>query len=92
MVNALPLVDKRYDLSCFLGVFWRIIRQSIRVHVQCFSCQVFFRGVEGSNEVWTSKTLLGVSPQDFVEHGGRVISADKQPEILHVPLVATNYL
>ena len=30
--------------------------------------------------------------QDFVEHGGRVISAAKQPEILHVPLVATNDL
>ena len=33
-----------------------------------------------------------MSRQDFVKHGGRVISADKQPEILHVPLVATNDL
>ena len=33
-----------------------------------------------------------MSRQDFVEHGGRVISAAKQPEILHVPLVATNDL
>ena len=57
-----------------------------------FSCKVFFRGVEGSNKVWTSKTSLSVSRQDFVEHGGRVISAAKQPEILHVPLVATNDL
>ena len=30
--------------------------------------------------------------QDFVEHGGQVISATKQPKILHVPLVATNDL
>ena len=33
-----------------------------------------------------------MSRQDFVEHGGRVISAAKQPEIVHVPLVATNDL
>ena len=33
-----------------------------------------------------------MSRQDFVEHGGRVISAAKQPETLHVPLVATNDL
>ena len=57
-----------------------------------FSRKVFFRGVEGSNKVWTSKKSLSVSRQDFVEHGGRVISAAKQPEILHVPLVATNDL
>ena len=33
-----------------------------------------------------------MSRQDFVEHGGQVISATKQPEILHVLLVATNDL
>lgn len=33
-----------------------------------------------------------MSREDFVKHGGRVISAAKQPEILHVPLVATNDL
>ena len=39
-----------------------------------------------------AKTSLSVSRHDFVEHSGRVISAAKQPEILHVPLVATNDL
>ena len=75
--------------SCY---FLRIIRQSIQVLCPVFSRKVFFRGVEGSNKVWTSKKSLSVSRQDFVEHGGRVISAAKQPEILHVPLVATNDL
>jgi hypothetical protein len=75
--------------SCY---FLRIIRQSIQVLCPVFSRKVFFRGVEGSNKVWTSKTSLSVSRQDFVEHGGRVISAAKQPEILPVPLVATNDL
>ena len=75
--------------SCY---FLRIIRQSIQGLCPVFSCKVFFRGVEGSNKVWTSKTSLCVSRQDFVKHGGRVISAAKQPEILHVPLVATNDL
>ena len=72
----------------FSRYFLRLIRQSIPV----FSRKVFFRGVEGSNKVWTSKTSLSVSRQDFVQHGGRVISAAKQPEIVHVPLVATNDL
>ena len=76
--------------SCyFLRIF---IRQSIQVLCPVFSRKVFFRGVEGSNKVWTSKTSLCVSRQDFVKHGGRVISAAKQPEILHVPLMATNDL
>ena len=76
--------------SCyFLRIF---IRQSIQVLCPVFSRKVFFRGVEGSNKVWTSKTSLSVSRQDFVEHGCRVISAAKQPEILHVPLVVTNDL
>ena len=75
--------------SCY---FLRIIRQSIQVLCPVFSRKVFFRGVEGSNKVWTSKTSLSVSRQDFVEHGGRVISAAKQPEILHVTLVVTNDL
>ena len=75
--------------SCY---FLRIIRQSIQVLCPVFSRKVFFRGVEGSNKVWSSKTSLSVSRKDFVEHGGRVISAAKQPEILHVPLVATNDL
>ena len=75
--------------SCY---FLRIIRQSIQVLCPVFSRKVFFRGVEGSNKVWTSKTSLSVSYQDFVEHGGQVISAAKQPEILRVPLVATNDL
>ena len=75
--------------SCY---FLRIIRQSIQVLCPVFSRKVFFRSVEGSNKVWASKTSLSVSRQDFVEHGGRVISAAKQPEILHVPLVATNDL
>ena len=76
--------------SCyFLLIF---IRQSIQVLCPVFSRKVFFRGVEGSNKVWTSKTSLCVSRQDFVKHGGRVISAAKQPEILHVPLMATNDL
>ena len=61
-------------------------------YIPVFSRKVFFRCVEGSNKVWPSKTSLSVSRQDFVEHGGRVISAAKQPEILHVPLVATNDL
>ena len=72
--------------SCY---FLRIIRQSIQVLCPVFSRKVFFRGVEGSNKV---QTLLSVSRQDFVEHGGQVISAAKQPEILHVLLVATNDL
>ena len=76
--------------SCyFLRIF---IRQRIQVLCPVFSRKVFFRGVEGSNKVWTSKTSLCVSRQDFVKHGGWVISAAKQPEILHVPLVATNDL
>ena len=76
--------------SCY---FLRIIRQSIQILCPVFSRRkVFFRSVEGSNKVWTSKTSRSVSRQDFVEHGGRVISAAKQPEILHVPLVATNDL
>ena len=75
--------------SCY---FLRIMRQSIQVLCPVFSRKVFFRGVEGSNKGWTSKTSLSVSRQDFVEDGGRVISAAKQPEILHVPLVATNDL
>ena len=75
--------------SCY---FLRIIRQSIQVLCPVFSRKVFFRGVEGSNKVWTSKTSLSVSRQDFVEHVSQVISAAKQPEILHVPLVATNDL
>ena len=75
--------------SCY---FLRIIRQSIQVLCPVFSRKVFFRGVEGSNKVWTSKTSLSVSHQDFVEHDGQVISAAKQPKILHVPLVATNDL
>ena len=75
--------------SCY---FLRIIRQSIQVLCPVFSRKVFFRGVEGSNKGWTSKTSLSASRQDFVEHGGWVISAAKQPEILHVPLVATNDL
>ena len=53
---------------------------------------MFFRSVEGSNKVWTSKTSLSVSRQDFVEHVGRVISTAKQPEILHLSLLATNDL
>ena len=32
------------------------------------SRKVFFRGVEGSNKVLTSKTSLIVNRQDFVEH------------------------
>ena len=72
--------------SCY---FLRISRQSIQVLCRLFSRKVFFRGVEGSNKVWTSKTSLSVSLQDFVEHGGRVISAAKQPEKVHV---ATNDL
>ena len=75
--------------SCY---FLRIIRQSIQVLCPVFSRKVFFRGVEGSNKVWTSKTSLGVTRQDFVEHGGRVISAAKRREIVHAPLVATNDL
>ena len=75
--------------SCY---FLRIIRQSIQVFCPVFSRKVFFRGVEGSNKVWTSKTSLGVTRQDFVEHGGRVISAAKRREIVHAPLVATNDL
>ena len=75
--------------SCY---FLRIIRQSIQVLCPVCSCKVFFRGVEGSNKVWTSKTLLSVSRHDFVKHGSRVISAAKQLEILPVLLVATDDL
>ena len=39
--------------SCY---FLRIIRQSIQVLCPVFSRKVFFRGVEGSNKVWISKT------------------------------------
>ena len=85
------LISFRF-VSMFSCYFLRIIRQSIQVLCRVFSRKVFFRGVEGSNKDWTSKTSLSVSRQDFVEHGGRVISAAKQPEILHVPLVATNDL
>ena len=53
---------------------------------------MFFRGVEGSNKVCTSKNIAECESPSFVEHGDRVISAAKQPEILHVPLVATNDL
>ena len=88
---SLRFVSFRF-VSMFSCYFLRIIRQSIQVLCPVFSRKVFFRGVEGSNKVWTSKTSLSVSRQDFVEHGGRVISAAKQPEILHVPLVATNDL
>ena len=75
--------------SCY---FLRIIRLSIQVLCPVFSRKVFFRGFEGLNKVWTSKNIAECDRQDFVEHGGRVISAAKQPEILHVPLVATNDL
>ena len=67
----------------------RIIRQSIQVLCPVFSRKVFFRGVEDSNKVRALKTSLSVSRQDFVEHDGQVISAAKQSEKLHVPLVAT---
>ena len=95
-----PTVNGECSTSCrqkvrfamFSCYFLRIIRQSIQVLCPVFSRKVFFRGVEGSNKVWTSKTSLCVSRQDFDKHGGRVISAAKQPEILHVPLVATNDL
>ena len=70
----------------------RIIRQSIQVLCPVFSRKVFFRGVEDSNKVRALKTSLSVSRQDFVEHDGQVISAAKQSEKLHVPLVATNDL
>ena len=83
---------QKVRIALFTCYFLRIIRQSIQVLCPVFSRKVFFRGVEGSNKVWTSKTSLKVSRQDFVEHGGRVISAAKQPEILYVPLVATNDL
>ena len=97
---AFPTANGECPMSCrqkvriaiFTCYFLRIIRQSIQVLCPVFSRKVFFRGVEGSNKVWTSKTSLKVSRQDFVEHGGRVISAAKQPEILYVPLVATNDL
>ena len=73
----------------FSCTFLRIIRQSIQVLCPVFPRTVFFRI---ANKVWTSKTSLSVGRQDFVQHGARVISAAKQPEILHVPLVATNEL
>ena len=75
--------------SCY---FLRIIRQSIQVLCPVLSRKVFFRSFEGSNKVWTSKTSLSASHQDFVEYDGRVISAAKQPEKLHVLIVATNGL
>ena len=84
--------QQKVRFAMFSCYFLRIIRQSIQVLCPVFSRKVFFRGVEGSNKVWTSKTSLCVSRQDFVKHGGRVISAAKQPEILHVPLMATNDL
>ena len=69
MLYILPTKGKICHVFLY---FLRIHRQSIQV-----LRPVFFRGVEGSNKVWTSKTSLSVSRQDFVEHGGRVISAGK---------------
>ena len=74
-------------MLCFLVIFCVLLGKAFK-----FSRKVFFSGVEGSNKVWTSETSLSVSRQDFVEHCDRVISAAKQPEILHEPLVATNDL
>ena len=75
---------QKVRFSMFSCYFLRIIRQSIQV-----LCPVFFRGVEGSNKVRALKTSPSVNRQNFVEHGGQVISAAKQPEKLHVSLVAT---
>ena len=80
---------QKVKFAMFSCSFLRIIRQKIQVLCPVFSRKVFFRG---ANKVWTSKTSLSVGRQDFVQHGARVISAAKQPEILHVPLVATNEL
>ena len=80
---------QKVRFAMFSCSFLRIIRQSIQVLCPVFSRKVFFRD---ANKVWTSKTSLCVGRQDFVQHGARVISAAKQPEILHVPLVATNCL
>ena len=80
---------QKVRFAMFSCTFLRIIRQSIQVLCPVFPRTVFFRI---ANKVWTSKTSLSVGRQDFVQHGARVISAAKQPEILHVPLVATNEL
>ena len=80
---------QKVRFAMFSCSFLRIIRQSIQVLCPVFSRKVFFRD---ANKVWTSKTSLSVGRQDFVQHGARVISAAKQPEILHVPLVTTNEL
>ena len=71
----------RLEPSFTDSVFCFRFRDSVSVsgfRIPCFSA--------------AAKTSLSVSRHDFVEHGGRVISAAKQPEILHVPLVATNDL
>ena len=80
---------QKVRFAMFSCSFLRIIRQSIQILCPVFSHKVFFRD---ANKVWTSKTSLSVGRQDFVQHGARVISAVKQPEILQVPLVATNEL
>lgn len=58
---------QKVRFSMFSCYFLRIMRQSIQVLCPVFSRKVFFRGVEGSNKVWTSKTSLSVSRQDFAK-------------------------
>ena len=77
MLYLLSTKGKTAMFSCY---FLRIISQSIQVLCPVFSRKVFFRGVEGLNKAWTSKTLLSVSRKDFVEHGGQVISATSSPK------------
>ena len=64
-----------------------LLGKAFKYYVQCFLVKCF----SGVLRVQT-KFGLSVSHQDFVEHGGRVISAAKRPETLHVPLVATKDL
>ena len=79
-------------MLCFLVIFCVLLGKDFKYYVQCFLAKCFSGVLKVQTKFGLQKTSLSVSRQDFVEHGGRVISAAKQPEILHVPLVATNDL
>ena len=70
----------------------RIIRQSIQVLCPVFSRKVLFQGCWKFKQSLDFKNIAECESPWFCRTGGRVISAAKQSEILHVPLVATNDL
>ena len=79
------------SFPCFLVIFCVLLGKAFRYYVQCFLVKCF-SGVLKVQTKFGLRKYRWVSRQDFVEHGGQVISATKQPEILHVLLVATNDL